>query len=173
MPTIMGARSSEDDADGCVIVKDEAYKAGTVPGHPKSISDAFRVAVPPLLASLRRSPCKSPSDLPTATGSFISRLPPNLHPTLNFLLDSIIYPVYPISTLTRTSSNSCRHISPPSSSSAYRDHILTRTWFRSTLLSDLLPSTDSHVLAPIWTLARDLSLATKLHPFIVKLARHS
>jgi hypothetical protein len=40
----MGARPSEDDADGCVIIKDEAYKAGTVPGHPQSISDSFRVA---------------------------------------------------------------------------------------------------------------------------------
>lgn len=40
----MGACPSEEDADGCVVIKDEAYKAGTVPGHPQSISDAFRVA---------------------------------------------------------------------------------------------------------------------------------
>ena len=82
MPTIMGARSSGDDADGCVVIKDEAYKAGTVPGHPQSISDAFRVAraSPRLFATL---PVQSPSDLPTAAGSFISRLPPNLHPQLS------------------------------------------------------------------------------------------
>ena len=84
MPTAMGARPPEDDADGCVIIKDEAYKAGTVPGHPQSISDAFRVAVPPLLASLRRSPCSPPSDLPTTTESFISRLPPDPRPNSQF-----------------------------------------------------------------------------------------
>lgn len=60
MPTAMGARPSEDDVDGCVIIKDEAYKAGTVPGHPRSISDAFRVArasPPRLFATL---PVQSP-----------------------------------------------------------------------------------------------------------------
>lgn len=83
MPTAMGARPPEDDADGCVIIKDEAYKAGTVPGHPQSISDALLVArasPPRLFATL---PVQSPSDLPTAAGSFISRLPPNLHPQLS------------------------------------------------------------------------------------------
>jgi hypothetical protein len=83
----------------------------------------FALLVPPLLASLRRSPCSPPSDLPTTTESFISRLPPNLRPpTLHSLLDGIIYPVYPINTSTRTSSRSCRRISPLLSS-AYRDHI--------------------------------------------------
>lgn len=55
-----GARPSEDDADGCVVINDEAYKAGTVPGHPQSISDAFRVArasPPRLFATL---PVQSP-----------------------------------------------------------------------------------------------------------------